>query len=194
MRSSSRYVIALAICLAILPCAGRAGVKPTEASCRAFVQGFYDWYLKATQNKSFDVAIKSRKSSFSPVLVAELRADLEASSKEPNEIVGLDFDPVLNSQDPAEKYVAKKVTRTKNTFRVEVFGKGVGGDDRLPAVVPMLEYRRDHWVFTNFIYPGGPGHKTDDHLSILKELRDARKAKKKTLLTTPPGANPATYR
>jgi hypothetical protein len=153
---------------------GRVSASSNEASCRAFVQKFYDWYIKATRNKGFDTALKARRSSFSPTLLAALKEDLAASAKNSEEVVGLDFDPIVASQDMPERYVAGMVTRTRNVYRVKVFSKGVGGSDKVPAVIPVLENRRGKWVFTNFIYPGDGKGMADDLLHLLKTLRDER--------------------
>jgi hypothetical protein len=80
-------------------------VQPTPESVRGFVQGFYDWYVpKALDHKIFrawDLALKTKSSVFSPELAQALREDSAAQDKaEKGELVGLDFDPFLNSQDP----------------------------------------------------------------------------------------------
>jgi hypothetical protein len=156
----------------------RGSVSQNEASCRAFVQQFYNWYVKATQNDGYEAALRSKRSSFSGILLAALRRDLAAAKKNQNEIVGLDFDPILNTQDPAERYVAGKTTKNRSVYRVEVVAKYSGGDGK-PAVIPQLEHRGDRWVFTNFYYPGSGSVKSDNLLNILKDLEASRKPKRK---------------
>src|SRR5437588_560107 len=81
-----------------------------EKSCRRFVQSFYDWYvteaLKDNGGPASDFALRHRGSVFDPELLQQLKEDSEAQAKAKGEIVGLDFDPFLNSQDPGEQYVA----------------------------------------------------------------------------------------
>lgn len=146
-------------------------------SCLTFVGDFYAWYL--VQGKSADplrVALKKKQANFSKELVLRLNEDYKASAKSPDEIVGLDFDPVLNSQDFAEKYVASRVTKKGARYWVEVFAVYDGKRERHPAVIPELRRQGSRWVFTNFLYKDGS--KTDDLLSILKKLAAERKKRR----------------
>src|SRR5689334_6354600 len=81
-----------------------------------FVQKFYNWYvpiaLKTTKEPSSDLAIAKRGSLFDPPLLSALKADAEAARNSPGDIVGLDFDPFLNAQDPSKKYVAGDVSES----------------------------------------------------------------------------------
>jgi hypothetical protein len=105
-------------------------------------------------------------------LIRRLNEDAQAAAKSPGEIVGLDFDPVLNSQDFAEKYVPGKVTRNGRRFLVEVFSVSAGKRSEIPAVTPELRHEGGRWVFTNFVYK--VDGKTDDLLSLLRQLKRAR--------------------
>lgn len=67
------------------------------AQAGAFVQSFYDWYVKAEIDS--DAALKKKPAYFSPELTKALKADAVAAAKSPGDIVGLDFDPFLNAQD-----------------------------------------------------------------------------------------------
>jgi hypothetical protein len=158
------------------PYADRGSVDdPTEkASCRKFVGEFYTWYV--AQGKNGDplrVALKRKKANFSREVIRRLNEDAEAAAKSPNEIVGLDFDPVLDSQDFAEKYVPGKVTQKGQRYLVEVFSVYAGKRSEVPAVIPELRHERGRWVFTNFGYKFDG--KTDDLLSLLKRLKARRK-------------------
>jgi hypothetical protein len=149
-----------------------------EKSCRDFVQKFYDWYvpnaldLKVTS--ASDLAIKSRTSDFSSELVKLLREDSEAQSKHPGEIVGLDFDPILSSQDPSDHFVVRNITRKGGSYLVEVFGTSSG--ERREKVVAELVLKNNKWVFVNFHYPRfeQSSPKNADLISILKRLRENR--------------------
>lgn len=157
------------------PASGRAQGEPTveQASCRKFVGEFYAWY--AAHDKNGDplrAALRRWKPNFSPELVRRLKEDARAAAKSPNEIVGLDFDPVLDTQDPAERYVPGKVTRRGRQFLVDVHSIASGKRSEVPAVTPELTHEHGRWIFTNFRYT--VDGKTDDLLSILSRIKADR--------------------
>jgi len=92
----------------------------TDSSCRAFVQDFYNWYVKivnsGSQLDSTSLILKYKKNSFDPELLRQLKADLDASKKNKDEIVGLDFDPIVNAQEFAGTYKVGKVTRSGDSY------------------------------------------------------------------------------
>src|SRR5262249_29402277 len=98
-----------------------AGESAERTSCRKFVEEFYAWYV-AHDKKSdpLKLALRRKKANFSETLIQRLKEDYKAAAKSPGEIVGLDFDPVLNSQDFADKYVPGRVTQKGRQFEVEV--------------------------------------------------------------------------
>jgi hypothetical protein len=97
----------------------------TPDSARDFVQQFYRWYvpvaLSKHQESSWDVALRDKKMDFSPELAQALQRDSDAQAKVKDDIVGLDFDPFLNTQDPCQRFELGKVTQVKTAYRVEVF-------------------------------------------------------------------------
>jgi len=155
--------------------------SPQEASARRFVQDFYNWYVPASahaKGPAWDLATgsirkgfraKGKQWSFSPNLTKALHEDFLASSKNKGEIVGLDFDPFLNSQDPASRYVAQKVEQKGNKYFVSVHGVMAGKLAAKPDVIAQVEKQKGTWHFTNFIYPGN-GHL----LTVLKNLKRDR--------------------
>ena len=137
----------------------------SETSARSFVQGFYDWYLgqvltgaarqlKNNSAKGFDFidAIRRRPNWFSPDLRRLLEEDVAAASRCKGDVVGLDWDPFLESQDPAPGYTASKVEKTANGFRVSVdqHNKDVGGI-RNPAAQADVTFVDHHWMFVDFV-------------------------------------------
>jgi len=149
---------------------GEAHGRENAESCRRFVTEYYAWYVKATENSGYEQALKRRPSSFSAELIRRLKQDIAAQAKTPGEISGLDFDPFLNTQDVAQKYVAGKVTRIGKRFRAEVSALWNGKKDPKPAVIPELVFERGRWVFVNFHYNG-----TANLLKILADLRKERR-------------------
>jgi len=150
----------------------------TETSAKSFVQSFYTWYLSKGprgKEKSSDDALKLKRSAFDTELYRQLKEDSDASAKNPGEIVGLDFDPFENSQDPCSRYVAGKVTAKGDAYLVEVFGICEGKKNKTPDVTPEVSFKDGKWVFVNFHY--GNDGKEDDLLNILRQLRDDRAKK-----------------
>jgi len=109
-------------------------------------------------------------SSLDSELACALEADSAAQANALGEIVGLDFDPFLNTQDPYDRYAVGKVTRKGQRCLVDVYGVHSGKRSDRPDVVPELVRRHGSWVFMNFHYP----RERTDLLSILKRLRQKR--------------------
>jgi hypothetical protein len=156
------------------------GTLPQDAkkSCRDFVQGFYDWYvpmaLKHGRVRPADRALKYKGSAFSPELAQALREDSEAQAKVKGELVGLDFDPFLNSQDPSERYVVGNITPKHDRYWVEIYSLTSGKKSAKPDVAPELMFKDGRWIFVNFHY-GESEHSEDENLvSTLKILRGWR--------------------
>jgi hypothetical protein len=148
-----------------------------EADCRRFVQKFYDWYVDGPRKQiGFEMAIAKKPGSFSRELLRGLREDAAAQRKSPGELVGLEFDPFLNSQDTAERYQVGKVIRKGGRFLAEVYAHYRGGNKPMqPAVVAELRSERGRWVFVNFHYGKGKTEsKNENLLSVLAVLRKDR--------------------
>lgn len=151
--------VALGLALVTAPVAKADDASPESA--RAFVQGFYDWYLgqtlaalKPKSGKAFDFidAVRRRPNWFSPELTRLLEEDVAAAKRCRDEVVGLDWDPFLETQDPAPTYMAGKVEKTVNGFRVSVdfHNKGFGGV-RNPTAQADVTLVAGHWMFVDFI-------------------------------------------
>jgi hypothetical protein len=101
-----------------------------------------------------------------------------ASAKSPDEIVGLDFDPFLNAQDKAERYVVGNVSLKQDRYLAEVYGLWSGKKNKTPDVIPELMFQGGRWTFLNFHYvytEEGKAPRRDDLLNLLKGLRKERK-------------------
>jgi hypothetical protein len=155
--------------------AAPAANSAEAAACRKFVGGFYAWYLAHGRSRDpLAAALRQKRASFSLALVRGLNEDARAAARSPSEIVGLDFDPVLNSQDFAERYSPGRVTQKGSRFLVDVFSVYVGKRSEEPAVTAELRRERGRWIFTNFLYRNEG--KTDDLLSVLRRLKAERQA------------------
>jgi hypothetical protein len=171
MKRVAFIVLALSFLSAPTAWADPAGQKQAVA----FVKKFYDWYVPIAlkpdlKEDSSNVAIAKRGALFDAPLLKALKEDAEAARKSPGDIVGLDFDPFLNSQDPDDKYVVGGVTETDGLYRVEVYGIRKGQKrEAKPSVVAEVKPAKTSFVFTNFLY-GEDG----DLVAVLKQLADDR--------------------
>lgn len=145
-------------------------------SCRRFVQEFYDWYVPITQKETggpaSDTALQVKRDAFSPQLFRALKTDSEAQARAKGEIVGLDFDPFVNSQDPADHYEARRLVVKANRCSVEVWRASpsdTAEKSTKPAVVAKLAMSKRHWVFVNFQYP------ETDLLTLLRRQDEDRR-------------------
>lgn len=169
--ASSLMLIAL---LAAVPAQGaNPGAGSDADAAKRFVQDFYTWYLQE-EKKDHDVAlddfaIKTKPKWFSAAIIQGLEEDEAAQAKSPDEVVGLDSDPFLNSQETCEPYKAGKVTAAGSGYRVEVFGQCPGANSKQADVIAVVEKHDGAWVFVNFIYPGN-----GDLLSVLQALKKER--------------------
>ena len=155
--------------------------------CGPFVQQFYNWYVakenalmkRNSLESALEVTLREKRSSFSPELVKGLKEDLAASKKSREEVVGLDFDPFLNAQDIAERYLVGKITPKGDHYWVEVFGFLGGQKNSNPDVVPELAFENGQWIFTNFHY-GKTGSPVNENLvSVLQILKKDRRKRAK---------------
>lgn len=152
--------------------------RPPEdnESCKRFTQTFYNWYVSKVFG-SFDhkgtdpllEALDYEGHPFSSELVQGIRK-VRAEEKKSHEAV-LDFDPILNTQDPAEHYLVREVTERNGHFLAEIYGVW----DRPPAdlgkgpqVVAEMTNKQGRWIFNNFHYPGSPYPQSENLVSILK--------------------------
>ena len=147
-----------------------------EASCRKFVQQFYDWYLPRAKDehsgRAGDIVLKYRSSSFSLELRKRLKEDSDAQAKS-EDIVGLDFDPFLNTEDSGfKRCTAGKVIRKTESYWAEVSCVFPGPNPDKSQIMPELIFQQGRWLFVNFHYHFDSGD--DNLLNILKKLRKDR--------------------
>jgi len=131
-----------------------------ETSCHQFVQAFYDCYAPiadasanpgAKSESPVLHALTARRDSVIPRLRQLLIEDESAQSKA-NEIVRIDYDPFLFSQDPCERYAAEKVTIRNDRCFVEVHAICQRQRRVKADVTPELGYQNAHWAFLDFHY------------------------------------------
>jgi hypothetical protein len=156
-------------------------VEKTLASCEAFVQNFYDWYAPIAHDdkrrgRAWDVALKEKIQVFDAKLAKDLAEDSAAQEKSKDDIVGLDWDPFLNSQDPAPKYKVVKIVVLGDKCNVDVRSQGDNSQKQPEAdISPELIFKDKSWKFVNFFDKNAKKSQTNDLVNALKNLRDARK-------------------
>jgi hypothetical protein len=126
-----------------------------ERSCEAFVQKFYDWYWNQfadqAEDPKFDQkklhgyydALKLNPPVLSPNLTRLMKKDIAASKAAGGDIVNLDFDPFLNSQDPQGKYRVNRATVNAERCEASIEPR---------HEIAELQRTGSTWVFENFRY------------------------------------------
>ncbi|MEI7787670.1 MAG: hypothetical protein WCI23_03410 [Chlorobiaceae bacterium] len=177
MINAMKRLLALAMLLAgFFVCSyspGIAQVPDPHNRVGKFVQNFYDWYgILSHKNSKLapdQRAIKEKAQMFSAKLIASLQEDYDASSKHPEEIVGLDWDPFLCSQEVDDRYEVGGIKKQGQNYLVELYGVSGGKRNPEPNVIAEVTKSANHWIFVNFHSPHG-----GDLLNDLKELKQSR--------------------
>lgn len=153
-----------------------AAEKNTQANqIRAYVQGFYDTYLKL-KNDPLVAALRTQKSSFTPELWASLQEDVAASQKAKGETVGLDFDPFLVGNDPGDIYKVNQITAKDGAYWVQVLGFYKGQTSPCCEAVVEVVPKGDRLMISNVHYPAFRDlHENENLISTLKALSRSRK-------------------
>ena len=150
---------------------GQSPPADQKATVHRLVQRFYDWYLpQAADPHAQEVVMKAATHGpipFDPQLVRWLRVDSTANAKAKGEIDGLDGDPILNAQDPCDKYTVQSVRTEGATFLVDVLGHGGCAAHTKPDVTVELTLRKGRWTITEF---RDPGRGNEGVLPLLKRL------------------------
>lgn len=153
--SAAPLLAGLAVAL-LIACGGSSpAVHPATVAARAF----YAWYATPVDSGGagfrFTAATAERASFFSRALRAALAADERAAAAEPNEIVGLDFDPLLASQEPCERYEPGEATVDGGRIVVTVRERcAVGPSRERPVTVEFVE-EAGAWRVDDVVYDGG---------------------------------------
>lgn len=147
----------------------------TESGCRSFVQSFYDWYvpiaLREQSKKAWDIALRRKPRLFEHQLAVLIQSDSDAQRKA-KELIGLDFDPFLNSQDPSEQFGVKSVDKKSYACLVTVdgFSSGIKREE----LVAEVRFTNDRWQFSNFYYADGENR--HDLMGLLRRLAADRQS------------------
>jgi len=166
-----RRTITLFFLFLAVPIWGQQGND--RAMVRKMVDGFYQWYvplmLKENPVPASNIAIKKKAALFSPKLIKALNEDYEAARQSPGEIVGIDWDPFLDTQDPENRYELGEMSEKNNRFYIKVHGVRDGKKQKEPTVSAVVVKENGKWVFEDFLSPDG-----ESLLSALLALKKER--------------------
>jgi hypothetical protein len=187
----SHWILVLSLAVSFSSTSRAQDTQKIEASCRNFVQSFYDSYIK--QLDSSRGSLKDQASAFSPELYRALMDDTEAQAKS-DELVGLDWDPILsgNGRPFGNHYVVGRISiKSEAVCWAEMHDTPSGKKSAEPVVGAELVNKDGQWRFVNFYYafPKSDFSTSVSHgglLTILKKLQEARQKVAKI----PPAANP----
>jgi hypothetical protein len=108
---------------------------------------------------------------FAPTLLRALKADAKAQSQANGELVGLDFDPFVGGQDPADHYDVRNVKLKAGTCFAQVWRNSpTSAKPTLPDAIAELSKAGGRWQLENFRYP----EEKANLVSVLAALRSER--------------------
>jgi hypothetical protein len=138
-------------------------------SSRKFVESFFQWYVPRTNSDNpdrfWDSVLKHKRSAFGSQLYELLKEDSDAQAR-CHDLVGLDFDPFLYTQEPAERYVVGKIVQRGQAYLADIYAVRSGEQGEKPDVTAEFVEKGGHWFFVNFHYSDG-----GDLLTTLKSPR-----------------------
>jgi hypothetical protein len=140
---------------------------PAPKLAREYVQGFYTWYASRVSgeypNKSWGDLLWLAHWDLSVELAKLLNKDVVAQSN-CGEIIGIDFDPFLLTQDPAAKYEASAVEQRGERYWVSVHRNEAGVRRESPDIIAEVAKDGGRWYFVNF-------HSPDRQINLLRILK-----------------------
>lgn len=176
----TRSLLLALFALTATDAAAQRRTETAQPAARLFVENFiarYNGQFKETPERPGDwnpLTLVER--SLTPELVRALEEDRAAAAANQDEIVGLDFDPFTNSQDPCETYAAGRTAQRADTLLVELLGRCHDQNPLIPDAVYLLVRRGADFAIADIVYPQG-GTLT----GVLRELARMRKQSPPTL-------------
>lgn len=175
----SRVLVLVAAAAAVPAPAARPSPAPAApatddgARAKAFVAAFYAWYEHSGRPLGESVVLRANKDALSPELHAALKADLEASARVKDEVVGLDFDPFLNTQEASEPFDAGTAVAKGDSWWVPLTDR----KSHVLRVTAEVTCAAAGCRIANLHYPAQELPENENLVSILKVLaRDRAKA------------------
>ena len=172
----------ISLCLALFVlfgCSSPSSIKKSNPldDGKRFTQEFYDWYVSHVVGKSegaaWEMVLRQRPASFGQELLRSLEEDADARAQSSDRIVGIDFDPFLNTQDPASRYKVEKFEQRRGTYFAQICGEGQGSPQA--DVIAELEHTSKGWAFVNFHYPNANSKEAQNLRALLTSLSASRR-------------------
>jgi hypothetical protein len=129
----------------------------------AVVEAVYHGHF--AHHQRFDETLKRERARFAAPLLALLDADGRAAAANPDEVVGLDFDPLTNGQEEATAYTVGKATIDGAAATVPVLLRF--GSERTNVTVHLAQ-AGGRWVVANVV------SSESDLVKVLKDLAAER--------------------
>jgi hypothetical protein len=143
-------------------------VNVDVAGAVASIQAFYDWYVPASDSNRGGPAWYAAFGRTPPILSSELlqalRADSANKARTPGDLVGLDFDPLLASQDPCARYEVGQGSIDRDTVRLALHAVCNGERSAQPELLLLVTQHEANWLIENVQY----SHAQTDLLAILR--------------------------
>jgi hypothetical protein len=151
------------------------GLIPAQTiSALETAREFYTWYVPIAQKSDGLAAVlKLRPNALTPALTDALKADRAASAKVKDEIVGLDGDPFLDTQDPCERYEVGIAAPGGTRALVPIYSVCQGTRSPKPAFTVELLLQKDKWQIANIHFQRG-----GDLMGLLAQLKKDREKPK----------------
>lgn len=160
---------ALVGCTTAIPPADSANqAGATDSAATEFVSSFYRAYWPRAHAglAAFDSVLTTSPTLFAPDLRIALQRDAAARAAARSAVAGIDWDPVMGSQDPCPDFRIGHATRTGSRVRVAIHAVCAERHGSEIPVTAEVAYAGTSWAFTNFIYAPPAG----DLLQALRTL------------------------
>jgi hypothetical protein len=141
-----------------------AAARPASPGAAEVVAALYRDHFAHEQN--FDGTYDRQRALFAPTLAALLDADARAAAASPDEVVGLDFDPLTDAQETMTAFEVGPAARDGADTIVPVT---LRLDAQRSEVRVRLAQSGGRWRVTNLHYPHG------DLVSLLHRLAAGRR-------------------
>ncbi|MBD1385640.1 hypothetical protein IDJ75_10155 [Mucilaginibacter rigui] len=180
---NKRFFIILgiaALCMSVFSNVKAQSPAKDKESAKAFVQKFYSWYVALYNKdtpKSDLIALKKYPAYFDKTLGEALVRDYTEQPQNAGEILGLDADPFLSSQDTGFDYLAGDVKQVGDKFLIDIHS-GTAGEPKKEilksetVLIAQVSNVNNQRRFINFLYPAKQGG--GNLLATLASLRKDR--------------------
>lgn len=165
----------LALLFTLSPLDAQRPPNDSTTKARAFVDAFYAWYVPIAAADSreapFVTVLRKRRELLTPLLFAALKADNDAQTKAPHDLVGLDADPFLNSQDPCAGYAIGVAMHLARAYLIQVYAVCEGTRAAEPSAVVSVQSDGKRWQIADVFLGNG----RDGLMHRLRALAEERK-------------------